>query len=372
MVGVLAAFIVAGIGNYFYFGDLLGDMDRESQVLCAVTERFMVERPETWEFGSDRLRARLEPYIDGKLSYRVVTLNGEIVAELQRSPGSTLFAKRKDIQLFGQPAGYVEAGISLLTPALLSASLCVLGLGLGAFLVGILRRRPLSVLRETSNTIIHTQFRLQQMNDRLESIREDERKHLARELHDEFGQQLTGMKFEITGVLKSAGYENDQKRFGSMFDQAVQTIRKISWQLRPPVLDMLGLEAAISSLGDDFQRRAATRCHVVVPENHLLIDGDLATNLYRICQELLTNIQRHALASRVDIKLTGGSEVVLIVADDGRGIDPEVIDGKSLGLLGIRERARRIGATLNIQTRPKFDGTCITITVPSFAKASGR
>ena len=176
----------------------------------------------------------------------------------------------------------------------------------------------------------------------------------------------------IIGALKSAGYENDQKRFGLMFDQAVQTVRKISWQLRPPVLDMLGLEAAISSLGEDFQRRAATRCRVVVPENHLLIDGDLATNLYRICQELLTNVQRHALASRVDIKLTGGSEVVLTVADDGRGIDPEVIDGKSLGLLGIRERARRIGATLNIRTRPEFDGTCITITVPGVAKASGR
>lgn len=372
IVGALVAFIVAGIGNFFYLGDLAGDMDRESQVLCAVTERFMVERPGTWEFGSDRLRARLEPYISGKLSYRVVTLSGDVVAEIQRSPGSRLISKRKDIRLFGQPVGYVEAGIGLWTPVLLSSGVCVFGLGLGALLAGILRKRPLGVLRDAGNAIVQAQSRLQQMNDRLESIREDERKHLARELHDEIGQQLTGMKFEIVGALKSAGYENEQKRFGSMFDRAVQTVRKISWQLRPPVLDMLGLEAAISSLGKDYQQRAATRCHVVVPEHPLGIDGDLATNLYRMCQELLTNIQRHARASRVEITLTGGAEVVLTVADDGTGIDPEAIDGMSLGLLGIRERARRIGATLDIRTRPEFDGTCVTIKVPGVPKPGGK
>lgn len=350
-----------GVCGIFYFGNLLADLERETLILRVVTERFMVERPDSWEFGSDRLLARLEPYLEGKSSLRIETLAGEIVAERAASPGSKLITQRNKIELFGQPAGYIEVGIDLWTPILVAIAVFLLGLGLGVLLTNLLRMRPLNVLRETHFSMQQTQDHLQRMNDRLESIREDERTHVAREIHDEIGQQLTAMKFETVGLLHAAGRVDDQKRLGSMFDHAIQTIRNIAWQLRPPILDTLGLEAALIALGQDFQRRAATRCRVDVPEKPLAIDNQAVTNIFRICQELLTNVQRHAIASSVDIRLTGGPPVMLEVTDNGVGIKPEALDGKSLGLLGINERARRMGATVNIETVPAFKGTRVRI-----------
>ena len=203
---------------------------------------------------------------------------------------------------------------------------------------------------------------LRALNASLLAVRETERTRIAHEIHDELGQRLTAIKLDVARVLPPS--TPDGAHLATMLDETVKVVREISWELRPSVLDALGLIAAIEWLGEDFQRRMATRCKVEVPEPSPLIDTEIATQLFRICQELLTNIARHASASRVDIRFTVGKELRLEVCDDGIGMKPNGLEQKSLGLLGIRERVHALGGKLKIETVPQIAGTRVSVSVP--------
>lgn len=209
--------------------------------------------------------------------------------------------------------------------------------------------------------------RLRELNERLEMVREEERTRISREVHDELGQRLTALKLEAFRIItsqRSVGAE-DRAILADMFDQTVRIVREISWELRPSVLDTLGLAAAIEWLGEDFQRRTATRCRVALPAAELAVAPETATHLFRICQELLTNVARHACASRVDITLADiAGSLVLEVVDNGQGLRRGALEGASLGLLGIRERVRRMGGKVDIETIPVVAGTRIHVVVP--------
>ena len=203
---------------------------------------------------------------------------------------------------------------------------------------------------------------LRALNASLQAVRETERTRIAHEIHDELGQRLTAIKLDVARVLPPS--TPDGAHLATMLDETVKVVREISWELRPSVLDALGLTAAIEWLGEDFQRRMATRCKVEVPEPPPIVEAEIATQLFRICQELLTNIARHAGASRVDIRFTAGQELRLEVCDDGIGMKPSGLEQKSLGLLGIRERVHALGGKLKIDTVPQIAGTRVSVSVP--------
>lgn len=216
---------------------------------------------------------------------------------------------------------------------------------------------------ERDHAMQRSRDELRALTARLQAVREEERTRIAREIHDELGQRLTAIKLDVARLLGSSG--EDGIRLAAMLDETVKTVRDISWELRPSVLDALGLTAAIDYLAEDFQRRMATRCRVELPEQPPPVDGEIATHLFRICQELLTNVARHARASRVDIRfLAEGNTLQLEVTDNGVGIHATGAEHKSLGLLGIRERVHCLGGQLVIESAPDIEGTRVRVSVP--------
>jgi signal transduction histidine kinase len=155
------------------------------------------------------------------------------------------------------------------------------------------------------------------------------------------------------------------RAMSDMTDEMIDEVRRISAQLRPGVLDDLGLVAAIEWQAQEFERRTGTTCVVNSALRDTQLDPDVSTQLFRIFQEALTNVARHAGATRVDVELEAHGRVLrLEIRDDGRGISTTSLASRtSLGLLGIRERARRVGATASIGN-VGYKGTVVTIELP--------
>ena len=205
---------------------------------------------------------------------------------------------------------------------------------------------------------------------RLQSVREEEWTRIAREIHDELGQELTGLKMDLTWVAKKLPL--DQKalaaKIGSMFDVidgTIQSVRKIATRLRPEVLDELGLGPAIDWQAKEFQKRSGIRCRLSLPSDALGLDRERSTAAFRVFQELLTNIARHANATRIDVAMQVDSgALVLAVEDNGKGMDESVIfSPKSLGLLGMRERVLPFGGKVEF-ARAGDQGTRVTVSIP--------
>lgn len=216
---------------------------------------------------------------------------------------------------------------------------------------------------------------LRRSNARLQAVREEERTRLAREIHDVLAQELTRLKLEISWLKRQLAHPADpdqhdktlQKLAGmtELTDLAIASVQKIATELRPVVLDSLGLCAAIEWQGRDFETRTAIQCRAVVPGLDPELGRDQATALFRILQEALTNVARHAEATQVQIELCSRDNwLVLAVRDNGRGIAPsELADPRSVGLLGMRERATLLGGTCEISLRPE-GGTAIEARLP--------
>jgi len=205
------------------------------------------------------------------------------------------------------------------------------------------------------------------LSERTEAIREDERTSISRELHDDLGQSLTALRLDISWVARRARDPEMIRKLEEIkraADGIIQSVWRISAGLRPGVLDLLGLEAAIKWQGQEFAKQTGIACELNARLDDLRLDSSLATAVFRIFQEALTNVTRHASASRVTVDLgVEGAMVVLEVADDGVGLPAAGPRGRSLGLLGMGERARRLGGECEIRQRNPT-GTVVSLRVP--------
>jgi PAS domain S-box-containing protein len=213
--------------------------------------------------------------------------------------------------------------------------------------------------------------RLRNLSERLQSLLEEERTRIAREIHDELGQSLTAMKLDLSLLRKNlvsdglAGQGGKVHEIERAVNQVIQTVRKISTELRPGILDELGVAAAIEWVAKDFQNRTGIGCTVTVRAVDKIADPVLATTIFRIVQEALTNVTRHARASLVKVRLEKrGDTLLLEVRDNGIGVMKErLYDSNSLGLIGIRERVLLLGGEAVISGKPG-QGTRVRVTLP--------
>ncbi len=211
---------------------------------------------------------------------------------------------------------------------------------------------------------------IRQLASHLQDIREEERAHIAREIHDELGQQLTGLKMDISWLSRKKDLDEVQrdqklKEILTFLDGTVNTVRKLSAELRPGILDDLGLVEALEWWGTEFKKRSGIPCSFQPPEQEVRVSSAIAIGLFRIYQESLTNVARHANATNVESQLDGvNGKLVLKIADNGRGFDSSNISHKkTLGLLGMKERTLMMGGTYEVISQPG-NGTSVIITVP--------
>jgi PAS domain S-box-containing protein len=207
---------------------------------------------------------------------------------------------------------------------------------------------------------------LRALTQHLETVREEERVQVARDLHDELGSVLTALKIDLAEALEGDAESARELVMGmsGLVDQAIEVGRRVTARLRPGILDDLGLAAAAEWLGTDLERRTGIRCSVVLPRNETDLPEPVATTMFRILQEALTNVIRHAGADRVEIALeSDDTGVALTVVDNGRGFDPAALTGSGFGLLGMRERVRSFGGVFDVTSGPGA-GTSIRVALP--------
>jgi signal transduction histidine kinase len=205
------------------------------------------------------------------------------------------------------------------------------------------------------------------------SVREEERADIAREIHDELGQVLTGLKMDVAWLdarLADAALRAKAGEMSAHIEATIRTVRRIATGLRPEVLDDMGLVAGIEWQAREFQKRTGIRCRVQLPPEGARYGDELAITTFRIFQEILTNVARHAQATRLEVELRAeGGRLVLAVADNGVGIAAAQANGRrSLGLLGMQERALRLGGELSIEGAPG-KGTRVRLDLPHPAEA---
>jgi PAS domain S-box-containing protein len=224
--------------------------------------------------------------------------------------------------------------------------------------------------KESERKLGDSRARLRSLATHLLSVRETERKSVAREIHDELGQLLTALKMDLRWIekrLDSSGHKVIEKIRGTLgfVDQAIDIVHRISSNLRPGILDDLGLATAIEWLGAEFSRRTGIFCSakVTVPESR--IGGDGATALFRIVQEALSNVGRHSGASHASILLReSGGRIEVAIEDDGIGITMEQAEAStSFGLIGMRERAEGLRGELTVRGMVGM-GTTVHMTIP--------
>jgi PAS domain S-box-containing protein len=211
---------------------------------------------------------------------------------------------------------------------------------------------------------------LRALSAHIESVREEERTGVAREIHDELGQALTALTMDIAWMRRRTppGGEPAAKldEMAELTDALIASVRRISADLRPGVLDDLGLVAAIEWQAQEFERRTGTPCVVQSDVGERRFERDVSTAVFRIFQEALTNVTRHAGATRVEARFEYERDRLrLRVHDNGRGIGPVAASSRSsLGLLGIRERARRLGGVVEVGNAPE-GGTLVVLELPA-------
>jgi signal transduction histidine kinase len=229
--------------------------------------------------------------------------------------------------------------------------------------------------KQAEEALKNSHAQLRAFSGRLQSVREKEATRIAREIHDELGQTLTGLKMLLRRAERKLEELQSSPVVNSLLDTLVSatelvdgttaSIQAIAADLRPGVLDKLGLGAALHYEGRRLQERTGMVCQVHLPETELNLSGDVATALFRIFQECLTNITRHAHATKVEaaLKLEDGW-VTLRVQDNGRGItEAEIANHKSLGLLGMKERTSLLGGEIVFRRGPQ-GGTSVIARIP--------
>ncbi|MEX5219258.1 MAG: PAS domain S-box protein [Nitrospira sp.] len=272
-----------------------------------------------------------------------------------------------DLEVVRQRKDGSPVRISLSTAPLRNSSGVITGL-LGLMVDITQRKQAQEELRRSRDG-------LRALAKRLHTIREEERMRIAREVHDELGQSLTSMKMDLSWVMKrliNLPAVDSQPLMRERLEQAMQqidhtikSVREIATALRPSVLDELGLAAAIDWQTGDFEKRTGIRCDWSMPSAPIPVGPEEATAVFRIFQEMLTNVARHAQATAIRVRLTiakGG--LTLEVRDNGCGISESALAGMdSLGLLGMRERAAQCGGSVTIR-RDEEGGTVAKVRIP--------
>ncbi|MCI0697633.1 GAF domain-containing sensor histidine kinase [candidate division KSB1 bacterium] len=240
---------------------------------------------------------------------------------------------------------------------------------------GIVSLRARAERNRAEKELKFSREQLRNLAAHLQSAREAERTHLAREIHDELGQYLTGLKMDVASLeelINQPRAEDERSSLlhkvhamSQLLDTTVQSVRKIASELRPAVLDSLGLLAAIEWQAEEFQRRTGIRCESFLTAEKVKLDRDGATAVFRILQESLTNIMRHANANRVTITFEQETGHYLMeIKDDGEGIQANDLDkSSSLGVLGMKERAHLFGGSVSIHGEPG-KGTTVVVKIP--------
>jgi PAS domain S-box-containing protein len=231
--------------------------------------------------------------------------------------------------------------------------------------------RDITERARADEALARSRAQLRDFAGRLRSARETERTQIAREIHDELGQALTALKMDLFSLQNTVPaplrdpllVKTDE--MAKLIDAMVDKVRTLATELRPAVLDSLGLSAAVEWAVRQFARRTRIECALDLPAEPLRLDADRSTDLFRILQEALTNVARHAHASRVDVHLRATPrEVVLEVHDNGCGItESQTENVRSFGLLGMRERALPWGGELGVRMAPQ-GGTSVIACIP--------
>jgi len=244
--------------------------------------------------------------------------------------------------------------------------------GSGGELIGIVEDfKDISKRKRTEEELRESRRRLRELASYLESAREKERTRISREIHDELGQSLTALKIDVHWLTQRLPKDDPllmdkAKTVSELIDTNVHLVQRISSELRPGLLDNLGLSAAIEWQASQFQNRTGVECTVTSEPEDIVLDQTRSTALFRICQETLTNIARHAHATRVEIILREkNAEVEMEVCDNGKGIMEEKISNpKSFGLMGIRERVHSLGGVVRI-SGAENKGTTVRVQIPT-------
>ena len=233
-------------------------------------------------------------------------------------------------------------------------------------------------LREAEDNLESSRNQLRALAANLLSVREDERTAIARELHDEFGQALTSLQLGLSWLSRNvpAGQQPLHAKIGSLTittTSLIQSVRNIASELRPGVLDELGLAKALKSAASEFERDSGIRCEFKTNTGKVRFDRRAAVALFRIVQAALTNAARHAHASSVVVTLIRSKTgLTLTVMDNGKGIARKLIDSQtSIGIAGMRERAFSLGGTFALG-RSGSTGTILTVRIPLSRAVIGR
>lgn len=327
--------------------------------------------------GADALRCALkDDYAVILMDVRMPGLDGFETARLIRerprsrhTPIIFLTGVQADSRSMfrGYEAGAVDYIVKPVIPEVLSSKVAVF---IELYEKSAALAREVAERKLAEEQLRKSEENLRALAARLQLVREEERTRIAREVHDELGQALTGLKMDLTWLASRLenGHEPLTTKTESMsrlIDQTVQAVRRISAGLRPGVLDELGLAAAIEWQAKEFRMHTGIRCQVSLPPGSIELDAERATAAFRIFQELLTNVARHAKATRVDVGVRqDGSTLIVEVQDNGRGIVSTKLDSpRSLGLLGMRERVLMFGGKIEI-AGDRGKGTHARVSIP--------
>ena len=257
----------------------------------------------------------------------------------------------------------MSSDATIILTAVLSVTAVVLGLFLFFVLMMVRSHRKIEAAQRE---------RLRQMqvfSEKLQSAREEEQKQIARELHDELGGALTGIKYDLLWLGKHALMKRAVKeRFQTiraMVDTTTKTVQRISSGLRPKILDTVGLEAAVEWHTREFTKRTSIEVKLQQTGKLPSMDDATTTGVYRIIQEALTNIARHSGATRAEVALQlNGDELSVEISDNGKGIDQAmIVHPESLGILSMQERARILGGKIVFTSNPG-NGTRVVLNAP--------
>lgn len=228
-------------------------------------------------------------------------------------------------------------------------------------------RSDITARKKLDETLRASEKQIRNFAKHLHKLQEEERAHIAREIHDQLGQEFVGIKIGLSEIVKNNAVPrstvNDVKEMIGTVDNAIQSLRKIATELRPGILDSMGLLSSVEWLGKEFERKTGIRCEMELTGTDQAVDKNISICFFRICQEALTNISKHAACSLVKITVSQtNNNLTMRITDNGIGMPDEKIKNPfSMGMLGMRERASNIGSELYVSSE-KGRGTSIELT----------